>query len=109
MRSLRDRFCENRYRAVERGEPWELTFEQWLKIWTVSGHLHERGNKRGNFCLSRISDKGAYAVGNVRIITVVQKTREVHLGKQHRLGHKHSAATREKLRKAHRARKGETG
>lgn len=28
----------------------KMSFEEWLKIWVDSGHLHERGNRKGQYC-----------------------------------------------------------
>lgn len=57
------------YGAKTRGIEWKLTYEQWLNIWTQSGHLAERGRKKGQYCMSRYGDTGAYEVGNVFIQT----------------------------------------
>lgn len=46
-----------------------LTYRQWLCIWTTSGHWHERGNRPGQYVMARKGDRGAYACGNVYIIT----------------------------------------
>jgi hypothetical protein len=44
MRELKQKYDQHKYRAERRGIPFELTFKQWLKIWTDSGHLRERGH-----------------------------------------------------------------
>lgn len=55
-----------------------LTFEEWLDIWTKSGHLHERGNKRGQWCMARNNDLGHYEIGNVSIIPTTENCRNTH-------------------------------
>lgn len=60
---------------------FELTFEQWLKIWTDSGHLHERGREQGQYNMCRKGDKGGYTIGNVRIDTNRANAQEAHIGR----------------------------
>lgn len=106
----------HRKRATSRGILFLLTFKEWLTIWRESGHLHECGNRRGQYVMARYGDKGPYAVGNVRICTTDEnreewnsdlekrsrankKIRESHTGK------KHTPETKEKNRQAHLGRK----
>jgi hypothetical protein len=51
------------YRGIE----FALTFEQWFEIWTKSGHLKDRGVP--GYCMMRHGGKGAFAVGNVSIVS----------------------------------------
>ncbi len=53
--------------ARNRDIEWNLTFAEWWEIWQQSGKWQERGRGRG-YVMSRYEDKGAYVVGNVRII-----------------------------------------
>lgn len=67
-RSPRERFAHQRRGALRRDVPWELTFEQWWRIWSDSGLYRLRGTGRGLFVMARNGpDIGPYAVGNVRI------------------------------------------
>jgi hypothetical protein len=70
------KFKAHRKSAIERGIEFSLTFEQWMEIWQASGHFHERGCKRGQYCMARYGDAGAYSVGNVRIITIEANSAE---------------------------------
>lgn len=72
----RFRFTIQRSQAKRRGIAWELSFEQWIAIWTESGHWEQRGKTAGSYCMARHGDVGPYAVGNVSIITVEQNTSE---------------------------------
>jgi hypothetical protein len=45
-----------------------LTFDEWFKIWVDSGHYHEIGSRKGNYCMARHNDIGHYEMGNVSII-----------------------------------------
>lgn len=56
------------HNANVRGIEMRFTFEEWLKVWEDSGHLHERGTRKGRYCMARIEDKGHYKLGNVKII-----------------------------------------
>lgn len=56
--------------------PWDLTLGEWLQVWVDSGHLHERGPRRGQYVMARKNDKGIYRVGNVKIITADNNMRE---------------------------------
>ena len=53
--------------AKSRGIPFELTFEQWWKLWEEK--FAERGTTGAEFHMCRTGDAGGYAVGNVRIDT----------------------------------------
>lgn len=67
--------CKNK--TDKNGMPVEmrLSFDQWLDIWLTSGHWHERGRKREQYCMSRLNDIGHYETGNVQIITGAENTR----------------------------------
>lgn len=58
-----------------------LTFEQWFQIWIESGHWHERGNKKGQYCMSRKDDLGNYEVGNVFIQLHAQNVSQAQKGR----------------------------
>lgn len=72
MRKLRYVYRKQRRNAELRGVDFQLTFEEWLKLWEDSGHLAERGPRKGQYCMARYGDKGSYKVGNVRICTVTE-------------------------------------
>ena len=84
---VRRGFCDQRARCRIRkdinGNPiqFKLTFEEWLKIWIDSGKFHLRGKKIGQYCMSRIGDKGHYEVGNVFIQLNSQNRVDAMLGK----------------------------
>jgi len=72
-------YCDHRDNARWRGSggvPFNLTFEQWLTIWQDSGHLPNRGHGGDKYCMARNGDRGAYEVGNVKIITNRENARE---------------------------------
>jgi len=56
-----------RAKAVRRGIDFLLTFSEWWEIWWL--HWPDRGRGSLQYCMARHEDKGAYEVGNVKIIT----------------------------------------
>ena len=89
MATIKRRFYLHRKNSEWRKIPFRLTFDQWLKIWTKSGHLYESGKRKGEYCMARRRDRGAYEVGNVRIVTVEKNHSEM----------RHSAGTRAKMKR----------
>jgi hypothetical protein len=102
---LRAAFQHQHKRATQRGIIFSLVYKEWLKIWHDSSHLAQRGRRRGQYVMARPGDRGAYEIGNVKIILVKENIREAHVGrrasKETRAkmaavphpGHPHSSAT----------------
>jgi hypothetical protein len=79
--SPREQYRKQKSNAKSRGIPFRLTFEQWWSIWEESGMYKYRG--RRGFVMGRISDDGAYEVGNVEIVSATDNFRqamEIHYG-----------------------------
>ena len=100
------RYAVQKGDAKRRGIKFLLTFKQWLKIWTASGHLDESGSRRGQYHMARTGDKGPYAVGNVRICTAEENSSEKRHSEAHKrsmrgntyaLGTKHTAKVRAQI------------
>lgn len=68
--------------AEHRGIRFTLTFDEWVAIWKASGHFHERGVWKGQYVMARFGDKGAYEVGNVKIVTNQQNIAEFNQTKR---------------------------
>lgn len=108
MRTEYDIYLGHKKRTVGRkdrlGNPIQflLTFEQWKLIWDESGHSHERGSRKGQYCMARFDDLGHYEVGNVKIQLASENLREAALrghpspmkGKK---GKPHSQETKDKI------------
>ena len=77
---LRHRYHCQRNSAFDRGIDWDLTFDSWLKIWTNSGHLEQRGRGVGMYCMSRYGDIGPYSETNVFIQLWTKNTSDAHRG-----------------------------
>jgi hypothetical protein len=80
-RNLREAFRQQRCASAVRGIDFRLTYEEWLRVWMDSGHLKDRGRKRGQYVMARPGDVGAYEISNVKIVTCDQNVREAHKGK----------------------------
>ena len=78
------RYVQQMKSAEKRGIDWLFTFDSWNDLWQKSGHYHEMGNKKGQYCMARNGDAGPYSVSNVRITTTEDNHREaVKITRQH--------------------------
>jgi len=66
--------------AKYRGIDFYLSFDEWNDIWQASGKWDVRGRGKGKYCMSRVNDTGAYAVGNVFIQLTTQNSGDGHRG-----------------------------
>jgi hypothetical protein len=74
----RGRFWKQQSRARERGIRWNLTFDEWWSVWQESGKWPERGKAPHQYVMGRKGDSGAYALGNVEIITGAENAEQSH-------------------------------
>jgi hypothetical protein len=100
----RNKYSVHKACAKRRGIAFELTFEEWFEIWEVSGHFEKRGRSRHEYHMARHGDRGAYAVGNVKIITASQNIKEIK-GKKGRKMPPRSAEHRRKISEANTGKK----
>ena len=63
------KYKDQKYNAKQRGIAFELSFDEWMKIWKDSGKFKRRGIQKHQYVMSRFKDTGPYKVGNVEIIT----------------------------------------
>ena len=70
------RYRSQRKSAFERELGWEITFSEWLRVWTDSGKWGERGSHLGGYCMARHGDLGPYAIWNVSIQATADNTRD---------------------------------
>ncbi len=73
-KSDRGLYCSHKARASRYKIPFLLSFEDWLHIWTTSGHYHERSPT--GYVMARKGDVGPYSVENVYITTAAQNKRD---------------------------------
>jgi len=96
----------NQYgQAHVRKIPWLFTFDEWLQCWIDSGHYHDRGRSKGQYCMSRFNDVGPYSKDNVCIKLHGENVIDAHKGKKKpyvslaQTGRKLSDITIEKIKK----------
>lgn len=98
IKSAREKYKIHKYSAKGRGISFELTFEQWMKLWLDSGHWKERGCRHGQYVMARFGDIGPYSIDNVKIITNGENSIEGNIGNTNALGYKHTLEARAKMR-----------
>src|SRR5882672_1516507 len=104
------KYSTHRNVSIRRGIEFLLTFDEWMKIWSDSGHWNERGTKKGQYCMSRFNDIGSYSINNVKILLHEENVIECNNRRDwanNRKGKKQSIETREKIRKYNQGRKRE--
>jgi hypothetical protein len=82
--------------AEARGIDFRLTFDQWWELWEP--HYKMRGNKKGQMCMCRLHDEGAYEVGNVRIDYLKANIAEAGMGRRIQTASKAYQANRHRYR-----------
>ena len=75
------KYKEQKKAAKRRGIEFKLTFEEWYEWWQQTGHYHERGMYKGQYCMCRINDTGPYELGNIYCDLTSNNTRVAHAGK----------------------------
>lgn len=75
------RYARHRAQAKYRGEPYELTAQEYYDVWCQSGVMAHCGRTHGGYSLYRIDIRKPWQVGNITVITRRQ------LG--HRLGRRY--------------------
>lgn len=94
MSGLRLAFQKQRGQARFRGIDFTLSFEEWFFVWELSGHLHERGRKKGQYVMARQGDEGPYAIDNVDIMLCSQNCADGNYGPSPLQGRKVSESHR---------------
>ena len=84
--------CERRDKRDVDGNPvrMKMSFGEWLDVWERSGHLEDRGLGAEKFVMARLNDRGHYEVGNVKICTHSENSREARMFDH---GHKNGVMT----------------
>ena len=82
IKKAKAKYSTHKAGAKSRNIPFNMTFDEWLTFWLDSGHWHERGNKAGQYVMSRKNDIGPYELGNVFIQSQSQNTIDGRIGKQ---------------------------
>ena len=59
-------FIQQRNQANYRGEPWDLTFEEWCGVW--GERFDQRGRRKGQLCLTRTDYTQPWTLSNVELL-----------------------------------------
>ena len=62
--------------SLGRGISFNLSYEDWLEMWLVSGKWSNRGKESGKYVMCRFGDVGPYSKRNCYIGTVEQNNRD---------------------------------
>lgn len=81
-------FQKHRAGAKKRGIEFILSFDEWLIFWKQSGKLNSRGRAGHQYCMARFGDKGAYELGNIKIIRQRENLSEGNTGRCFSLSHR---------------------
>ena len=118
LKDANTKFKTHRRDAGNRGIPFLFTFEEWITFWLDSGLWLQRGNRKGQYCMSRFNDEGPYAIHNIEIKTHSENIKEARAkefkeGRQARLGKTawnkggcHTEETKQKIRDTKAKKKG---
>lgn len=60
-------FIQQRNQAQWRGEPWQLTFEQWQDLWFP--HWRQRGRGRWDYCMVRRDPSLPWDTANTEVVS----------------------------------------
>lgn len=74
---FRKKYHEQGVQASRRNIPFLMSYYEWYQLWRESDQLYNRGFHRGQYVMARIGDKGPYRLGNVKIITCSENSKEV--------------------------------
>lgn len=75
-------FLQMRAQANYRKESFELTFEDFQRLWST--HWDQKGRGRDHYCLTREDPKGAWDTSNTVCLLRVEHLRRQKLYKQDR-------------------------
>lgn len=93
MRDIfRKLYTQHKSNAKRRGIPFLLTLEEWKSIWIESGKWEQRGRGADKYCMCRLSDAGAYEVGNVFIDFGKRNISDGNLGRKFSAEHRSKIA-----------------
>ena len=85
--------------ANTRGIGFEISFDDWVSVWELSGHWADRGKGKNKYVMARHNDVGPYAIWNVSIKSQEENASEANVGDKNpakRSGHLVSAGLKGK-------------
>jgi hypothetical protein len=100
LKKFKRAYFDQRGNAAKRGVGFDMSFDEWLTVWESSGHLAERGCRKGQYAMSRIGDVGPYSVSNVFIQLHADNVKDFrNATPNHQVGVKKSDACRKAMSK----------
>ena len=61
-------YIQHKAQCAQKGIGFDLTFEEWLDVWTKSGLIRERGRTRNEAVMGRKDKTGSFTKDNVEIV-----------------------------------------
>lgn len=71
-------YIQQRSNSRSRDIAWNITINEWWSVWEASGKWGERGVGKDLYVMGRHGDLGSYEIGNVKIITMSENSREYY-------------------------------
>lgn len=94
------RFSTHKSNSKRRNIEFNLTFKEWLDIWSESGCINESGKFKNNYVMARKYDTGAYEVGNVSIVKTVDNLSEIAINRALKTISAHANKSIEQIKEA---------
>lgn len=83
-------WLKHKSQAAYRGEPHELSFQDWQNFWNQDNAWLQRGRRNTDLVLTRLDTQGSWSLNNCHVITRLEHS--VKTGKR-RLGRKYQVKT----------------
>lgn len=74
-----------RAQAWYRGEGWEITEEEYIRLWREDDRYKLKGRSTGSYCLVRIDLEKAWTLDNVQIIERIKHYRRCGIERKERM------------------------
>lgn len=74
LREHRLSYSRMKAQAKFRGEPWDLSWEEYQTIW--EGKWHLRGSTPDDMCLTRIDWDGVWCASNIKVVSRMEHWRK---------------------------------
>jgi len=81
--TLKQKYGEQKNRAIRRNIEWHFTFEEWVAWW--GDDIDKRGRSKDSLVMARHNDIGPYHPDNVRKATVTENVNESNSRYMHKV------------------------
>ena len=76
IRIAKIKYLSQKHSSNKRNIIFQLSFEEWHNWWLNTGHYHERGRTRSEYCMCRFGDTGPYSLTNIYCDTNENNSRQ---------------------------------